>query len=398
MTRRPPAKLLASPFVASFIGASRPGDLDDADRTGRTAAWANWAVAALTEHTTDGDRPRTYPAIDLPGRFYTPGSDVPAVSPHLEIPARVLASADPTFADRLAAVGSGLRFAQWVKPEVTAAKRAIFADTADATGFLDALWSQRPALVAAVAEQLGRLRPHWDRIAAQLVADPAALSAAVTADATATELTRFAPALAAWRPRLRFEPQLAERSGDRAARRVGIWLLEAETGDGTVRLAAITPRLTASSLWNDPLFDPYGEGVAALVARGVVLSRLLAYLDVNPVAATPLPRTATPGSRWLRSQPARAGAELPHASLTSAVAFLQAYPTASAAWAALEDWATKAGAALTITRADHAAAHAGCLRALQRAEDPVRDDVDRLLPLAWVKGRVVRVTTASRDR
>lgn len=393
-----PAALVSSPFISSFIGTARPVALDETDPARRAAAWAQWAVKHLAVHTsTARDTTRSYPAIDLPGRFYSPGSDAPTLTPHLEIPLRTLEANDPTFPARLAAAGMGLTFPQWLKPEVTALKRAVFAPTADPTALLRALWSQRPALVAAVAEATGRLRGSWDVVAASLLADPAELSEVLARPATASEIAGFCPALAAWRLTLALEPGLLERSGTKVARRVGVWLLVADTDDGSVRLPAVTPRLTASSMLNDELFDPYGEGVAALVARGVVLRRLLAFVGAAPVTATVL-APPVDASVWLRAHPPQRDGEMPRASVRSAVAFLQAFPSAVGAWNALEGWATKTGAALTVGRAEHAAAHTAAMRALQRAEDPDSRDIDQLLPLAWVAGKVARVTVASRER
>lgn len=389
MSTSPPAGLLRRRFVTSWIGQARPGDLTDPQLNVRAAAWAHWAVSSLAEMTSHD---RRYPAVVLPGRFYTSNNSAPTVAPHLEIPARVLSHPDQTFPLRLAAVGNGLRFAQWIVPEVTAVRRAVFSPCpGDAAAFVTALDTQRPALVAAVAEATARLRQHWDRLAGDLVTDPGPLSTLVCADASADEVCRFAPALAAWRPRLTFDPQLRERSGDKAARRVGVWVLETGADTDTVRIGAVTPRLTASSLWSDDLFDPYREGLAALVARGVVLDRLLALADLDPVPATPLTDNDSE-PLTLRAIPARPGAEMPRAGVDSAVAFLQAYPTTAAAWEAVEAWAQRTNATLTITRAAHAAAHVACIRSLRRAEDPDRDDVDVLLPLVWVGTKVARLS------
>jgi hypothetical protein len=97
---------------------------------------------------------------------------------------------------------------------------------------------------------------------------------------------------------------------------------------------------------------------------------------------------------------ARVGDKLPEASVSAAVKFLHAQPDPADAWAALTAWAqarTAGGsgprAVLTVSQEGFAAAHRSALRAVRRAEQPEREDINVILPLAWdSRGRVVRVT------
>jgi hypothetical protein len=382
--------LVSSPFVASWIGLARPGEMHVGELADRVPAWASWAVESLTEIAGEE---RRYPALVLPGRFYSTG-DAPTVRPHLEIPAEVLESADPSFPYRLAAAGNGLVFPQWVPAEIQALRRVVFLTRpGDPRDFLTALEVQRPALLAAVAEQLGRLSPRWRDLQHLLATDPAAVTAAVAAPATTAELNAFAPALAPWQLHVELSGYLAKRSGDRAARNLGIWVLDSAAAP--CRLPVLTPRLTYSSLWRDELFDPYLEPTAALLVRGALLARLLTLVHAAPVAAVAVAVASDEGI-WLRAQPARPGAALPHASLESAVTFLQAYPTASLAFTALEEWCERSEATLTVERSAHAAAHALCLGALRRSEDLAEGAIDELLPLVWQDGHLARLTVARR--
>lgn len=384
------ALLLSTPFVSSWIGAARPGHTMVGDWGLRVPAWASWAVKALEEVTSDD---RTYPALMLPGRFYT-RTDIPAVQPHLEIPVEVLTTGDSLFAHRLAAVGNGLLFPQWVPTEIHALRRVMFLhEPGDPRDMLEAFEVQRPAILAAVAEQLGRLAPRWEHLQHLLATDPAAVTDALTQPATSDELNGFVPALAPWKLAVEFSGYLHRRSGGRAARNIGVWVLESAAG--RCRLPVITPRLTYSSLWRDDLFDPYVEPTAALVVRGAMFARLLNLVAVAPVRAVTVAVAADEGT-WLRAQPARQGVALPHASIDAAVTFLQAYPTTSLAFDAVEKWVQRAGAQLTVERTVHAAAHTTCLTALQRSEELPAAAVDELLPLVWQDGRLARLTIARR--
>jgi hypothetical protein len=88
------------------------------------------------------------------------------------------------------------------------------------------------------------------------------------------------------------------------------------------------------------------------------------------------------------------GQKLPEASVAAAVGFLQTYPDPEAAWKCLETWGA-AGHMLTVTKDAFIASHANALRYLRRAEQPERDDINLVLPLAWdADGKVVRATFA----
>jgi hypothetical protein len=79
--------------------------------------------------------------------------------------------------------------------------------------------------------------------------------------------------------------------------------------------------------------------------------------------------------------------------LDAAIHFIQTYPDPEVAFDAVEEWATRSGAVVTVLREGFVAAHRRATRFLRRAEEIEREDVDILLPLAWDdKNRVVRLT------
>lgn len=393
-------RLLSTPFVSSWFPRARPGDLFDADPARRAAAWAHWALTAMRPMTGHADRP--YTALVLPGRFYDPKGRGPSTPPHLEIPSTTFDRPDPLFPDRLAHAGNGLHFPWWVVPEVLAVKRAVLAPHGgDICPVASLLEERRVALVDALAPLSRAAAARWSAIEELQVTDPQALSATATRAFTPHEVVEYMPAAAGLNLSVAFDPGLAERAGGYASRRIGVWWLSGADVE-PFSLGVLTPRLTRSSLFSDPLFDPDKESPAALLVRGLLLRRILRWhlsTEVGqPVADAPA--TTGPAPR-LRAVVARVGEKVPEASAASAVHFLQNYPDADNAWSALTEWActpTSTGAPraqLTVTRDAFTRAHSAALRALRRAEDPARRDIDVLLPLAWDhKSRVVRVTFA----
>lgn len=395
------AAMLRTPFVASWFPRARPGDVHDPDPARRASAWAHWALTSCVGMTGYSDRP--YTALALPGKFYDPRGTGPTTRPHLEIPASVFDRPDPQFPDRLAQAGNALLFPWWVTAEVLAVKRATLAPRpGDVSALVDLLNSRRVALVDALAP-LGRAAAaRWSTLEAMQVEDPQVLSQTATAPFSAKDVADFLPAAAELGLTIDFDTKLSETAAGWASRRIGVWRLKG-TSTEPFQLGVLTPRLTRSSLFVDPLFRPDGEAPAALLVRGLLLRRLLrTHLgqDIGQaVADAPAARGAGPG---LRAIVARVGDKLPEAGAPSAVHFLQNYPDATNAWAALSAWAAAPvgadgaqRAVLTISEEQHHAAHRAALRALHRAEDPDRDDINVLLPLAWDhQSRVVRVTFA----
>lgn len=395
------AELLRTPFVSSWFPRARPGDVFDTDPARRAAAWAHWALTSLIPMTGYSNRP--YTALALPGRFYDPRGTGPTTRPHLEVSAGVLSRPDSQFPDRLAHAGNALHFPWWVTPEVLAVKRAVLSSRAgDPSALVDLLNARRVALVDALAPVSAAAARRWAQIEALQVEDPRALSRTATAPFDAQEVSDFLPAAADLALRVTFDTKLAETAGGYASRRIGVWRIESSASE-PFTLGVLTPRLTRSSLFSDSLFRADREAPAALLVRALLLRRLLrTHLATEvgqPVADAPAARGAGPR---LRAVVARVGDKMPEASAASAAHFLQNYPDADNAWAAITEWANapvgsggSQRALLTITRDGHRAAHRAALRALRRAEDPERDDINVLLPLAWDhQNRVVRVTFA----
>lgn len=387
-------RLLPTPFVSSFVGRARDGDVHDSDPVRRSAAWARWAVARLGEFRGLSDR--EYAALRLPGRFHDPLGTGPSVPPHLEIPARVLERADAEFPDRLSVCGNALEFPWWLVSEVTAVRRAIFnVPRGSVMPLVETLYGSRGGLAGALGELTASAREAWSVVEGLLVTDPAGLVSLATADIETDELVEHFPSASEFGLRVLFDGQLRESNGMWVARRLGVWQLRGEVDGRSFGLGVVTPRLTPNSLFADPLFEPAREAAGAALVRGVLMRRFAKLLESPVPDAVAADAVSGPvAGVHLRAVPARVGAKLPEASVESAVLFLQSYPDVREAWAALERWALT-GYLLTVSEAAFSVAHGNALRLLRRAETPVRDDINVLLPLAWdAQSRVVRVTFA----
>ena len=396
------ARLLPTPFFSSFLGRARPGERLVADMDARAAAWASWALEAATE--MNGLADRSYPALVLDGRFYDPKGRGPSVKPHLEVPARVLSGSDPEFPDRLALMGNGLAFPWWVFSEVKAVRRALFntpaSSIAEAT---DLLGRSRDPLVAAL-EALGAVAaPSWSVIEGLLVTRDDGLSVDATADFSADEVAAYFPAGAALHLKVSYDAALSESNGRWASRRVGVWQISGVADGETFAFGVLTPRLTANSLFMDPLFAPGTEAPGALLVRGLLLDRLVrGHLNDEVSVAVGAPVAGTDGTGsgpHLRTIVAQVGKKLPEASIAAAVHFLQHFGDGESAWAAISGAAGRSGTILTVTKDGFLSAHANALRFLRRAEEPERDDINVVLPLGWdEKSRVVRYTFSLPER
>ena len=393
------AKLLVRPFYSSFVGRARSdADLADPVFGRRASAWARWAVTSAAEMTGVSDR--SYTALVLEGQFHNPKTwaSPTEIRPHLEIPARVLRTADAEFPDRLALMGNGLRFPWWLYSEVKALRRCLFTDTAcSVVDLVGLLTRHRAVLVDAVSELSRVAAPHWPKVE-QLLLDMEGsdLHESATGNVSVEELAEFFPAAEQMRLRAVYDARLRDESGLHAARRVGVWRLYAGSDDeaGCVT-GVVTPRLTANSQFSDPLFRPDTESPAALLLRGLLLRRLIdRHLGaVSSPMVVPSPPLNSPAA-GLRGVPARVGAKIPEASLEAAVKFMQAHPDPVGAWAAVCAWADRTGGLLTVTEQAYLQAHQAASRFVRRAENPDRDDVNVVLPLAWLDSNVVRLTFA----
>lgn len=409
--RNQQAALLSSPFVASFIGDAREGDMADARFEERKAAWAQWAVKNLVG--VEGTR--QYSALALPGKFYDPkGTGELRAIPHLEIPGWRLATPDPEFGARLALAGNALLFPWWMYSEVVAAKRVLFGtygrDNGSIGALIELLVPRRDQLVSGLEMFRDAVRPQWSTVEEKLVVSGGdGLVAEGCGDFSTDEIEKYLPGAGELRLKIKFEEKLAEKSGVWAARRVGVWQIIGQSMGKTFAMGVVTPRLTANSTLHDETFAPEREGLGAVLVRSLVLRRIAeAHLQVSPAVSTfgigvPVPAQgwsgATPGAgkkatktAYLRSAAVVMGEKTPEASVAAAVGFIQAYRAPEAAWAALLEWAGSQRT-LTVSRENFAMSWQRAEAAVRRAEEPERDDINLILPLAWDdRGRVVRVT------
>lgn len=386
-------RLVTTPLVSSFIGRARKGDLGGSDPARRAACWAQWAGSSLEEFKGLSDR--AYAALVLPGAFYDPRAVGPAVRPHIELSDRVLARADTEFPDRLAAAGMALLFPWWVLSEVTAVKRALLnTSPGSVTGLLEALQSRRHGLESAYKEALTIARQSWDELEALLLTDPSKLVDDVCGSFSSTDVASvFAPA-AGLGVEVVFDKKLRDSQGDWSTRRVGVWQIRGLVGTPSeFSFGVVTPRLTANSLFKDPLFAIEQEGLGALLVRVLLLRRLVSNQIAGDVSGSVAPDPIVPAGQphFLRAVVAQVGAKLPEASEAAAVHFLQRHPDPIEAWETLQKWAGEKYV-LTVSKDSFAAAHGRASRLLRRAETPARDDINLVLPIAWYDGKVVRVT------
>lgn len=396
------AALVPTPFVSSWFARARPGDLHDPDPSRRSAAWAQWALSSIGSMTGSANRP--YHALMLPGRFYDPHGTAPQVPPHLEIPTHLFDKTAPDFPDRLAQLGNGLLFPWWLVPETLAAKRALFSvPRATPSALYDLLNNRRVGLREALITATDMACELWGDVEDTLISAPEQLSDLAARDFTAEEVAAYWPAAAELNLRIEFDTKLRDSQKHWVSRRVGVWRIVGHSDEGSYALGVITPRLTRSSLFSDELFAPVKESPAASLVRGLILTRLTGAFSNSDVVVVPDPQPTAPGG-GLRAVVARVGEKLPEASVAAACKFLRDYPDAHVAWGVVEKWANSRGSAedpahavLTVTREGFLASHRAASRAIRRAEDPDRDDINVLLPLAWdASARVVRVTYSPR--
>jgi hypothetical protein len=394
------SRIILTPFVKSFIGNAREGSLHDPDPVKRAHAWTSWCLDSLEEFSGFA-RDRKYVCIVLPGRFYdkkfsNTGENSIPVRPHLEIPEYILSKPDPQFSDRLAQAGNALEFPWWVKSEATAVKRAIFSGArGDISSLVNALNSHRLSLVDAVVAANVTAGQSWHIVEEKLVTSPEEILSPATDTFTTAEISAFFPAAASLGLTIVYEEKLADDSKEWAVRRIGVWQMRCTSKRGPATLGVITPRLTRSSLFADPLFNPQDESPAALLVRALLLRRLIVKFIQGTLSGPLVPNPATPGpgGPYLQAKAARSGAKLPEASVASAVHFLQTFPEASNAWIALTRWAGSAYI-LTVDKDGFISAHTNALRYMRRAEPPDRQDINVILPLAFdtERARVVRAT------
>ncbi len=398
-------ELLATPFVRSWIGDAHEGDLESSDFNVRKNAWAYWALSSLVGVTGYRD----YTALALPGKFYDPkGTGELRAQPHLEIPASKLAKEDREFPARLALAGNVLQFPWWLYSEVVATKRVLFGGTkGPIEPLLEILVPRGDDLRKGLTMYRDAVRSQWATIGELLVATAdEGLVADACNDFNVNEVNTYLPGAKEMNIEIKFEEKLREKNGIWAPRRVGVWQIQGVSGGDPFSTGVLTPRLTANSTLNDPLFAPEKESLGALLVRSLVLQRIATNnLDIQPqvlnfhigVAAPAViskPKRTGTGKPYLRSIVSHAGEKTPEASEQSAVAFVGEYPNQIDAWKMLTQWAGT-NHTLTVSRETFFTAHQRAQLSVRRAETPDRDDINLILPLAWNnRGQVVRILFA----
>jgi hypothetical protein len=249
----------------------------------------------------------------------------------------------------------------------------------------------RPQLVDGLTFSNGWAAAHWTTVADAIISADDGLSSTATGSFTAEDTTTYLPGLAGLGVSVEFDAKLRTVSGSWASRRVGIW----QVRHGDVAVGVATPRLTRNSLFVDKLFVPDAESTVALFVRGLLLRRICTQLLPAPQGSVPDMNLTQPrATGYLRASPARSGQRTPEASVEAAVEFLRAHDTAEEAWATLSAWAER-GYTLSVTRDAFLAAHSTAVQLIDRAEQPPREEIDVLLPLAWHDTGVVRATWAA---
>jgi|GEM_PF-2727880 len=400
------SEAIATPFVASWLSHAAAGNLHDPKLSKRASAWAAWAVESFVGIESQ----RSYLAILLPSRFYNPKGDAGPSMPHLEIPTSVLNSPSPEFPWRLALMGNGLEFPWFIYSEVTAIRRVLFktspASIMPLVGFLE---SRDQSLRDGLAMLRRAAAPRWDVVEADVVSSPDGLSKLLTEPFTVAEVDSYVQGAARLGLEVRFEPRLAEQNGVWASRRMGVWQVSGTTDEGRFHLGTLTPRLTRRSTLSDPLFSHTEESPLAVLVHGLVLRRLASeVLDVPAsvlgfrAGATPVPEpeqkvtgTVRPHLRAIRIN---GEGKTPEASPQAAIAFIQTYKSPKEAWEMLSGWAGSTHL-LTVSEDTFSTAFRRAALRVRRAEEPDREDIDLILPLAWDhKGGVVRVTFSRGSR
>jgi hypothetical protein len=392
------SEFASSAFISSWMGQARDTDVFSAVHQERSAGWARWVIKNLDQFHGKGER--KYLAIRLPGRFYTPGNSFDAGDPHLEISSSLIKDPDPLFPQRVAQAGNALIFPSWIPGEVVAVKRAVLGGPrGNVQPFLDTVNAHRKEILDCYASLTLAAEKHWLKIYAAIADNPATISESLSSGFSSVYLANIFPDLRELNVSMVGDSQLIDRSGERFCRRVGVWTFQNSESSSLFSLGAVTPRLTRSSLFTDPLFTPSSESSVALLARCLVLSKVIETIGEKPEAL--VPHTYRESSEmYLKIVPAQRGQESPVASFRSARLFIKSYPHAADAWTVLQQWASSRGA-LSVSETDFLSSYSRVSAQLMQGRNPQRVDVDALLPLLWDKqnkvGRVTAVTASARS-
>ncbi len=385
------SEILTSPLYSSFVGKARVGELLSSSLKEREGAWAQWAVESVERMS--GLTDRAYVALVLSGKFYDPRGNGPRLRPHIEIPAWALKRADKEFALRLALMGNGLEFPWWIYSEVTAVKRALFSSQkgsiVEIAKLLDA---SSEALRESLTSESTVVKDGWEQIESLILEGDAELNELVTRKFSVSEVSSYFPAGRSMNISVDFDTKLLEKSPGREARRVGVWQVSGlSPKGGSFSFGVVTPRLTSSSLFRDPMFAIRSESLGALLVRGLILSRVISRYYPNGVVS--VVKEPVGSGVFLRAIVAQPGKNMPQASVHAVINFLQTHPEGEGAWVALSEYSRRAKVTLTVTKERFLESHEKAVKNTRRAEDPERDDMDVILPIGWDdKNRVVRIT------
>lgn len=395
------AQVLPSPFFSSWIGRAREESLTSVDPKKRSAGWANWALGAAAQIESSGQyKSRSYVSLTLDGKFYDPNGRGPVVRPHIEIPANILNQQDAEFPDRLSESGNMLRSPWWVVSEIKAVKRSIFNKPGNSSvaPLLQLLHSRRVGLENGVIQLMEEVSPFWQTIEEELVTSPGSLLDSATATFSSAEISEYFKEASDLNLSITYDQKLLEVSKDWASRRIGVWTITGRdpATSSQFNLGIITPRLTAGSLFKDPMLKPHIESAGALLVRGLILRRLVIRFKpvsynkhIAPAIVMSPPPTSNSHFRALSLRP---GIKTPEASIEAAIHFIQTFKNPKDGWDAISTWARNNGYILTVTQSGFEIAFNAAKRMIRRAEDPLRADIDVVLPLGWDSGRVFRVT------
>lgn len=374
--------ILHNRFVGSWLPYAHDGNRFTTNRQEREAAWASWAVDNLVWVES---KKRDYPALRLPeARFYeeTNPSNKPykTTPPHVEL--TTPNTPNPLFGAQLAMAGNGLAFPWWMYSEVTALKRVLnFTPHTDTWNTVsELLWNNRTGLVAALNTVRNFAEPLWDEIVECMSTDPEKLTNTVCSPFTPTQVTAALPD----NPGLsvNYEKRLFDRNKKWSARRVGIWQIN--TPDQKLKIGVVVPRLTQTSTFLDPLFDPATESPAALLVRVLILQRVCrTHFDWNP----PTPRknrVTKPGRKpHFAGLPSKPGGKPTEASQETVQKMLTDHTTPPQLWDMLETWTQNRGYVLGVKKETWLKT----AYQIRAGAPPTRRTANTLLPVVWDPAR-----------
>lgn len=400
--------MYSSKFVSSFIGKSRKGDLFSESLPHRSAAWANWFTSSLT--VFQGLADREYVGLALPAKFYD-NLYAPEVTPHVEIPGRVLHASAEFFPVNLALLGNAILSPSWIFSEVKATRKALFMDVTDISSFATFLYSYRSGLVDRLVDLQVSLKNSYSLFESTVMSNPAIVSDIILKgfDTKAVKkILRDFPYTVSIYP----EPDFASKQNKWISRRLVPWrvdfsatstekltmrarenikFFEGSSDNVSGSFGVVTPRLTFNSLFNDPLFSPSRDSLASILVRILLLEELTKFFPSNIENKFPVPATDNLNTFSFRPIPARPDAKAPQASTKAAVAFVTAFNNPDSAFAALSSWAG-GKYVLTVSRKDFISSFISARKAISRLEDPSRYDINNILPLCWYSSKVFRVS------